>query len=105
MSLREVKFDTDRDGLLSNFANRYEWIPHWGAEVTMAVEGLDIPIEDAYAHGGSGAVLSSLKDVGTYRAEAETELKDLRIPIIPQNALIPVKFEAIHENPLVIGAM
>lgn len=105
MTLREVEFDTDRNRLLANFSSRFEWIPHWGAEVTTAVEGLEAQIEEVDRFAGSLAIISTLADAERYRAEAQAEINDLQTASPRNKGIYPVRFEAIHSHDVVVGAM
>ena len=105
MALKSVEFNTDRSHLLNRFADRYTWLPHWGAEITMAVEGLESHINQVDRFAGSLAVISTLAEADKYRVEAQTEIDDLETAVFHNKGIYPVKFEAIHGDQVVISAM
>ena len=96
---------TDKEATLNNFVGRYSWAPHWEAEVTTAVEGLDHQTLTAERFGGSSATVSKIADANKYQIEATSELKTLERPKVESAGLYPVRFELIHEDKLVICAM
>lgn len=96
---------TDREKTLNNFVQSYDWAPHWGAEVTSAVEGLEHQVLEAERFGGSSATVSTVARGDVYRTEAHQEAKTLATPIIETKGLYPVKFEMIHSDRIVVNAL
>lgn len=96
---------TDREKILNNFVDRFDWIPHWGAEITSAVEGLEGQIEEAERFGGSGAVVSALAEANKYRVEALKERAALVVPRLESGGIYVVRHEVLHSDDVVIGAM
>jgi hypothetical protein len=105
MSLKRVEFNTDRSKQLDHFADRFTWVPHWGAEITMAVEGLESQIEEVDRFAPAKAIISTMAEADKYRFEAQTEVDDLEIAANLSKGIYPVKFENIHGDEIVINAM
>ena len=105
MSLRSVEFNTDRSRILEDFAGRFAWLPHWGAEVTMAVEGLESQVETVDRFAGSLAIISTMAEADKYRVEARAEVEALRAPILHNRGIYPVSYDLINDNDEAIAAM
>lgn len=105
MALRSVEFDTDRSNILSNFAERFAWVPHWAAEVTLAEESLEARVNEVDRYAGSLAIISTMAKADKYRVEAGEEIDTLRIPILHNRGIYPVNYDLIHADDVVMGAM
>jgi hypothetical protein len=105
MSLKSVEFNTDRSQILHNFADRFAWVPHWAAEVTMAEETLEAQITEVDRFAGSLAIISTMAEADKYRVEAQAEIEALRVPMLHNKGIYPVNFDLIHGDDIVIGAM
>ena len=105
MALKSVEFNTDRSRLLDQFADRFAWLPHWGAEVTMAVESLESQITEVDRFAGSLAIISIMARADRYRVEAQSEIEDLKTPQLEKKGIYPVNFDLIHGDDIVISAM
>jgi hypothetical protein len=105
MALRKVEFNTDRSKQLNHFADRFVWVPHWGAEITMAVEGLEAQIDEVDRFAPAKAIISTMAEAGKYHFEAQSEVGDLEMAANPNTGIYPVKFERIHGDEIVLSAM
>jgi len=105
MALKSIEFNSDRSVVFTHFVRRFDWLPHWGAEITMAVEGLEAHVQEVDRFAGSLAIISVMAEADKYRAEAQQEMNDLQRAVSPNRGLYPVRFETLDGDDVVIGAL
>jgi hypothetical protein len=103
--LREANLAPVRNEVVRDFISRFNWTPHWFAEVTLAVEGLENRLVVAERHAGSVALRSQLARAHRYRVEAFQDVTELERALKGQNRFQPVDAEIIMEDTVVEGAI
>lgn len=68
---RLIKWDIPKYSKRNEYIDRFSWPPHWQAEVTTALVGLDRKISVAYEYGGLDDAYGVWDDANKYHEEAQ----------------------------------
>lgn len=94
----EADLSPARNEILRKFVGSFKWTPHWYAEVTLAVEGLESRLVEVERYAGSLAVRSQLSEAHKFRVEAGTDINVLSRALVNQNRFQPVEAVKILED-------
>jgi hypothetical protein len=101
----EANLTPVRSKILRAFVGKFEWVPYWHAEVTLAVESLENRLLTAERYAGSAALRSHLSEAHKYRQEAFSDHSILRGVMTGQHRFEPVNFKTLREDEFVERAL